>query len=80
MQKLVFFIFLLCDCLSFNPISSLLKMTDTDECASAERNECDANAQCTNTEGSYICRCLSGFQGDGTNCTGKYLFHTSSEI
>lgn len=44
---------------------------DTDECTSSETNECDANALCTNTEGSYVCRCVKGFQGDGRNCTGK---------
>ena len=44
-----------------------------DECASPEANECDTNALCTNTDGSYICGCLSGYQGDGRNCTGKYF-------
>lgn len=45
--------------------------TDSDECLSVETNECDPNAWCTNTEGSYSCRCIRGFEGDGTNCTGK---------
>ena len=49
-----------------------LIIIDIDECVSAETNECDPNALCTNTDGSYICRCLSGYQGDGRNCTGKY--------
>ena len=44
---------------------------DIDECADHELNECDANALCTNTNGSYDCRCVSGYQGDGRNCTGK---------
>ena len=44
---------------------------DLDECASPVTNECDPNALCTNTEGSYVCRCLNGYQGDGRNCTGK---------
>lgn len=26
---------------------------------------------CTNTEGSYVCRCKRGYAGDGKNCTGK---------
>ena len=26
---------------------------------------------CTNTEGSYVCRCIKNFEGDGRNCTGK---------
>ena len=47
---------------------------DVDECASSELNECDPKALCTNSEGSYICRCLSGYQGDGRSCTGKDLF------
>ena len=32
------------------------------------------NAKCTNTEGSYTCGCLVGYEGDGKNCTGKRLF------
>ena len=43
---------------------------DTDECSSSVTNECDPNSLCTNTEGSYICRCLRGFQGDGLRCEG----------
>ena len=45
--------------------------TDIDECASPESNDCDSNALCTNTDGSYVCRCLRGFKGDGKVCTGK---------
>lgn len=26
---------------------------------------------CTNTDGSYVCRCKRGYSGDGKNCTGK---------
>ena len=44
---------------------------DTDECASPETNECDLNAMCTNTEGSYVCRCKKGYTGDGKICSGK---------
>ena len=47
--------------------------TDVDECASLETNSCHSNALCTNTEGSYVCRCLRGYNGDGRNCTGKGL-------
>ena len=45
--------------------------TDVDECGSPETNSCHSNALCTNTEGSYVCRCLRGYNGDGQNCTGK---------
>lgn len=47
----------------------LFTRLDLDECAIP--NECDLNALCTNTEGSYVCRCRKGFEGDGRNCTGS---------
>ena len=47
---------------------------DVDECASSELNECDPNALCTNTEGSYVCRCIRGYQGDGKTCTGTATY------
>lgn len=46
---------------------------DYDECADEDQNECDPNALCTNTEGSYVCRCLRGYEGDGRNCTGNFM-------
>ena len=45
---------------------------DIDECKNATR-PCHANATCTNTEGSYFCKCFSGYDGDGENCTGMYI-------
>lgn len=48
-----------------------LLFADVDECTNSELNECDPNAMCTNTEGSYVCRCKKDFEGDGRNCTGK---------
>ena len=42
---------------------------DIDECSSA--NECNMNAICMNTIGSYNCTCKKGYQGDGRNCSGK---------
>ena len=59
----------------------LALFTDVNECVKPETNECDSNAVCNNTEGSYTCRCLIGYQGDGKNCTGKYLsFKASSSL
>lgn len=60
----------------FNSLS-LLPITDVNECGSAGTNECDSKAQCTNTESSYNCRCLNGYQGDGKNCSGTgFLYST----
>ena len=42
--------------------------TDNDECSLGTDN-CDANATCTNTAGSFTCACNSGYSGDGTSCT-----------
>ncbi|XP_022790332.1 fibrillin-1-like isoform X2 [Stylophora pistillata] len=37
---------------------------DVDECQPF-LNSCHRNGECVNTEGSYLCRCRPGFQGDG---------------
>ena len=52
-------------------IYDLSLLTDIDECASPETDECDTNAECSNTEGSYTCSCRVGFTGDGKNCAGS---------
>ena len=31
-------------------------------------NNCDANAECSNTIGSFSCSCNPGYTGDGTTC------------
>ncbi|XP_068705901.1 uncharacterized protein [Montipora foliosa] len=40
---------------------------DIDECSAG--NNCDLNAVCANTEGSYHCSCNKGYTGDGRHCT-----------
>ena len=54
---------------------SLLYMIpiDDDECKNGLHN-CDINADCTNTIGSFECTCKDGFLGDGNTCIGKYFF------
>ncbi|KYF97876.1 hypothetical protein BE18_28360 [Sorangium cellulosum] len=42
--------------------------TDVNECALGTDN-CDANATCTNTTGSFTCACNAGYEGDGVTCT-----------
>ena len=44
---------------------------DVDECSTGN-NSCHVNASCTNTDGSYECDCISGFSGDGYNCSSKF--------
>ena len=43
---------------------------DIDEC-DQEIDNCDVQATCTNTPGSYNCTCDIGYSGDGFNCTGN---------
>ena len=45
---------------------------DIDECLSVD--DCDSNANCTNTQGSFTCSCQDGYTGDGKNCSGEVLF------
>ncbi len=51
-------------------IEILVVFTDVNECLEGEDN-CDANAECNNTEGGYECTCREGFSGNGTDCEGK---------
>lgn len=47
----------------------MLTLLDVDECGSNTHN-CHPDANCSNTVGSFECTCLSGFEGNGTSCTG----------
>lgn len=48
----------------------LLPIPDLDECA-AGTYKCSHHAVCVNTQGSYRCRCKSGFRGNGFECSGE---------
>ena len=41
-----------------------------DECTEGIHN-CDANAECTDTEARYECECNAGYYGDGFDCLRK---------
>ena len=43
---------------------------DLEECTTNTHN-CDVNADCVNTVGSYSCKCRAGYTGDGQTCNGK---------
>ena len=50
-------------------------ITDIDECdASLDLNDCEVEASCTNTDGSYTCECDLGFelQPNGRQCHGQF--------
>jgi hypothetical protein len=47
--------------------------TDIDECAKTT-HDCDNNANCINTEGSFKCTCQIGYKGNGTTCNGEGIF------
>ena len=55
--------------------------TDEDECQNGTPN-CDVNAKCNNTIGSFTCVCLPGYLGDGLQCSGEeaFLFQFSSTL
>ena len=48
-------------------------ITDIDECSNSTLNDCDTQATCANTPGSFTCICNSGYMGNGTSCTGDYV-------
>ena len=44
--------------------------SDIDECKG--NHSCHVNATCTNTNGSFVCECQPGFNGNGKKCTGEF--------
>lgn len=46
---------------------------DIDECL-RNISECDYQATCTDTDGSFACSCNTGFSGSGLLCNGMYQF------
>ena len=47
--------------------SNFIVLSDVDECSKGS-HDCDVNASCNNTVGSYQCVCKLTYDGNGTNC------------
>lgn len=47
----------------------IIVYVDVDECQDQSHN-CDVNAECYNTHGSFSCVCVQGYSGDGVGCLG----------
>ena len=60
----------LCHDLKVMPNASSLFALDIDECSTLTHN-CLPIANCTNTDGSYLCICDSVHNGSGSSCKGK---------
>ena len=56
-------------------VTMLYLVADIPECE-RELDDCDQNATCINTFGSYDCLCNTGFTGDGFTCTGSFVLIT----
>jgi len=57
----------------------MLIHSDVNECAPPESHNCDINAMCLNTIGTFTCMCNRGYSGVGTSgtCVGKTLLLTT---
>ena len=42
---------------------------DFNECL---ENPCSPNGECTNNHGSFVCKCKTGFSGNGIVCNSMY--------
>ena len=49
----------------------IVSISDVDECQNDTLNNCDDNADCFDTEGSFDCTCREGYNGTGVQCQGK---------
>lgn len=56
-------------CVIFIYLFFIFYFTEINECA-LDTDNCNENAACTNTPGSFNCTCNPGFTGDGVTCDG----------
>lgn len=50
-------------------IEGIRRCVNINECAQTT-SPCSKNAVCTDTDGSFMCTCKTGFNGDGVTCIG----------
>ena len=55
--------------------TKIKNFADIDEC---NFDNCHENASCSNTPGTFVCNCASGYSGNGLLCTGLCLIKFSS--
>lgn len=60
-------------CLNGFKTIGCISIVDIDECTTNSHN-CDENAACMNSMGSFTCQCNTGHSGDGMTCDGKIRF------
>lgn len=56
---------------NLSTLSYLFFILDYNECLDEKTNDCDQNAICKNTVGSFECFCKVGYAGNGKTCQGK---------
>ena len=75
----ILFLTIISSCLVVDAFPSLLppdcsecsgNSTDNGQCSGLV-HDCDPNALCTDTIGSFACTCKKGFTGKGQSCQGK---------
>ena len=59
-------------------ISTYINFLDINECNSSM--PCHVNATCNNTIGSYQCKCVAGYAGNGVNCEGIQIFYFNFHV
>ena len=57
----------------------VIVFADVDECT-AQVDDCDDNAACQNSKGSFTCTCNSGYFGNGSSCLGICNLFTKTHI
>ena len=58
-------------------LSDCFMNKDIDECTENKDN-CDVNATCMNSDGSFSCTCDTGYTGNGASCSGMFYAHVSA--